>query len=425
MNKKLVTFIKIGVFLGLGILLIWLSVRQLNPSTAKLANGDVLTTTTSQWSEGSQVELKKKDASEKIIAPDAEYILKDSSRMTVSNGKFISVTSNSSVVNTNEPALTDSDVYQIKKSLREGNYWWLGVSLLIGIFSHVVRAYRWSMLVQPMGYNPRFLNSFFAVMIGYVVNYGVPRLGEISRCTIINRYEKIPFTKTFGTVVAERVLDLIFFFIVFLIMIATQYSEISNYLQENVYPGLSEKWVKLKSNTQLLAILGGGTILFFGALFYFRKKIKGKFAEKIKGFIKGFSEGLSSVRKVKNPVYFIFLTALIWFSYYMTLFTCFKCLQESANLGMSEGITAFVFGSVTVMITPGGIGAYPYALQKVLKYIYNVPEAVGVSIGWLSWLSGFISTVSIGLLAFILLPIYNRNYEGSASAQVQEEAVPQ
>ncbi len=329
--------------------------------------------------------------------------------LEIRDGKVSNIKTENTNSTAAEPSLSHSDKFQIIKSLKEGNYWWLALATLIGVLSHVIRAYRWLMMVKPMGINARFLNSFFAVMIGYMVNYGVPRLGEISRCTVLDRYEKVPFTKAFGTVIAERVLDMIFFFIIFFIMLFTQYTEIGNYMEAKIYPPLAEKWHKLLANKILLAILVGGFVLFIGALYYFRKKITGKFGEKTRSFLKGFGEGLSSVKKVKNPFAFIFLTAMIWVCYYAVLHVCFLCLPSSENLGFSEAITAFVFGAVTVMITPGGIGAYPYALQKVLNFVYGVPEAVGVSVGWLSWLSGFISTVSIGLLALILLPLYNKN----------------
>lgn len=331
MKKNLISFLKIAIFLGLGIFLIWLSVSK----------------------------------------------------------------------------LTTDDIVSIKKSLSEANYWWLALSVLIGIFSHMVRAYRWAILLEPMGYYPKFLNSFFAVMVGYVVNYGVPRLGEVSRCTVIDRYEKIPFTKAFGTVVAERILDMIFFLIIFFAMLFTQYDKIGNYANENIFPTLIEKGTNLIANTTLLILIAAILLLIAGALYYFRKKIKGKMAEKMKNFVKGFGEGLRTVRKVKNPIWFIFLTSLIWICYYFMLHVCFYCFPTS-QMGFSQGITAFVFGTFTVMLTPGGIGAYPITLQQVMYKVYAVPVPLGFAIGWLSWLTGFISIIALGLLSFIFLPIYNK-----------------
>jgi uncharacterized protein (TIRG00374 family) len=306
---------------------------------------------------------------------------------------------------------SDEQIEKLKQSFLQANYWWLLLSILLGVFSHLIRAYRWRMLARPLGYEPKLSNSFYAVMIGYLVNYGVPRLGEISRCTVLNKYEKIPFTKSFGTVVAERVLDIILFFLIFTVMLITQYDKISSYLETSIFPNINEKLKNLNENKILISIL----IMLLTSIaflsFVFRKKIKGVFFIKIKNFVSGFSEGLMSVKNVKNKFSFIFQTVLIWFCYYLSMHVCFYCIPECTEFGLGIGITAFVFGSITVMITPGGIGAYPFALQKVLFLIYGVNEAVGASFGWLSWTTSFIAIVATGLLSLVLLAISNKDYK--------------
>ena len=310
--------------------------------------------------------------------------------------------------------LSQENIAQLKKSLVDANYSWIFLSVIVGLFSHVLRAYRWNMLAEPLGYQAKLSNSFFAVMVGYLVNYGVPRLGEVSRCTLLNKYEKIPFTKSFGTVVAERVFDLIFFFLIVLIMLFTQYAVISTYLSQTFYPILEKKYVQFSENKTILAVISGILFILIVSLFLLRRKLKNLLSEKVSGFIKGFYDGLISVKKVKRPVWFIFQTALIWFCYYLALYFCFFSFKESSVLGFNAAITAFVFGSLTVMVTPGGIGAYPYAIQKVLLLIYGVNEATGASLGWLSWCASFIVIVFTGLISLVLLPLLNRNYKPSS-----------
>jgi uncharacterized protein (TIRG00374 family) len=307
--------------------------------------------------------------------------------------------------------LSSSDIEKIKQSFVNANYWWLFLSVLINILSHVIRAQRWKMLARPMGYETKFSNSFFAVMVGYLVNYGVPRLGEISRCTVISKYEKIPFTKVLGTVIAERVLDMIFFFIIFMVMILTQYEKISNYLSHSIYPPIHDKLQSISANKASVTIISITGVLLLCLLFFFRKKISNALSGKIKNFIKGLSEGLMSVKKVESPINFVFQTALIWILYYLGLHICFYSLPEFSSFDFDKGLTAFVFGSFTVMITPGGIGAYPYALQKVMFLVYGINEAVGASLGWLTWVISFVAIVSTGVMSFVLLPIMNKNYE--------------
>lgn len=397
------------MFLGLGIFLVWLSFRQLKPSLAKVSDGTFLMTPEEEWKPGAAVFAAKEDGTQLDPVADRSFILQDSTVVQVGSGKVSAIVRTSTGIKDGaDPALLNSDLFGIKKSLREANYWWLLLSVAIGVLSHMIRAYRWGMLLQPMGYSPKFANSFFAVMVGYLVNYGVPRLGEISRCTIIDRYEKVPFTKAFGTVVAERLLDMLIFLVFFFVMLFTQYDRIASYMNENIYPTLNKKMEQIGSNKTMLILLAAGGLLFVAMLFVFRKKIKGKIAEKVKGFLHGFGEGLRTMRKVKKPASFLLLSVLIWVSYYFMLHVCFNCFSSSSHLGFSEGITAFVFGTFTVMLTPGGIGAYPYALQKVMYKVYKVPETVGFSLGWLSWMGGFISILSFGLLSLILLPVYNR-----------------
>ena len=307
--------------------------------------------------------------------------------------------------------LSSTDIEKIKLSFLNANYWWLFLSVVINILSHVTRAQRWKMLAQPMGYHTKFSNSFFAVMVGYLVNYGVPRLGEISRCTVITKYEKIPFTKVLGTVIAERVLDIIFFFVIFMIMIFTQYGKISSYLSQNIYPPIHDKLQVLSTNKLSITIISVLGTLLLGIMFFFRKKISSVLSGKVKNFIKGLSEGLLSVKKVESPLNFIFQTALIWVLYYLALHVCFYSLPEFSSFDFDKGITAFVFGSFTVMITPGGIGAYPFALQKVMFLVYGINESVGASFGWLTWVVSFIAIISTGIMSFVLLPIMNKNYE--------------
>ena len=308
-------------------------------------------------------------------------------------------------------ALTEEQISTIKTSIHEANFGLLALSIGIGILSHLIRAYRWNMLVEPMGYKPRFINSFNAVMAGYLVNYGVPRLGEISRCTLLTKYEKIAFTKTLGTVIAERVLDVFLFFVVFFLMLFTQYDTISAYFENYLLPPISNKINNLAQHTYFFSISSVIACAFLLLIYRFRKKISGKFSNKIKGLALSFGNGFSSIRKVKKRITFILLTFLIWVCYYASVHVCFYCLPLTAHLGFSEAITAFVFGSITVMITPGGIGAYPFALQKILLLVYFVPEAGGASIGWLSWLTSFVLILFLGLFSFISLPILNKNYE--------------
>ena len=170
--------------------------------------------------------------------------------------------------------LTLAEKDEIIHSFRIANYNWVFLAILLGILSHVLRSLRWMIFFEPMGYHPSFKNTFYAVMVGYFANMAFPRLGEVTRCGILAKYEKIPFNKSFGTVVTERALDLIIFFLLFLLTIFTQISTLRDYLNNHIYPGLQGKFIHPFSNPIFLAVIA---IIFVSVILFFillRKKIK-------------------------------------------------------------------------------------------------------------------------------------------------------
>ena len=302
--------------------------------------------------------------------------------------------------------LTEENKKQIYDALHHADYTWIVISIFVGMLSHVSRAIRWKMLLAPLGHNPKTSNTFFAVMVGYFGNYAIPRLGEVSRCGILTRYEKIPFAESFGTVIVERIVDVICFFILVIIVLLVQFNKISSYLSENLFPAFSEK---ISNSSTLLFILLGAGIVFLILFFVFRNKIKGK----LKNLISGFTEGLKTIRKLKSSWLFILHSLFIWFIYYAMLHLCFLCLGETKNLSFGAAITTLLVATLTVMVTPGGLGAYPIAVASILS-IYGVEaDTVGIAIGWLVWLSQFVAIVFFGLLSLVLLPILNKNSDGT------------
>jgi len=243
-------------------------------------------------------------------------------------------------------------------------------------------------------------------MVGYFANYAIPRLGEVSRCGILTRYEKIPFAEAFGTVIVERIIDVVCFLILVVIVLLVQFSTISFYLTEKLWPSLSEK---ISNSGTLLFILLGLGIVFLILFFVFRNKIKGK----MKNLMIGFIEGLKTIRKLKSPWLFIFHSVFIWFIYYAMLHLCFFCLDETKNLGFSCAITTLLVATLTVMVTPGGLGAYPIAVASILSIYAINADTIGIAIGWLVWLSQFVAIVFFGLLSLVLLPILNKDTDGT------------
>lgn len=329
MKKKLLGIFKVLLFLGLGLLLIWLSVRKLTPDQEK-------------------------------------------------------------------------DIYN---AVLEADYFWVIISLVFGVLSHLSRAVRWRMLMEPLGHKPTVYNTFFAVCTGYLANYAIHRLGEVTRCTVLTRYEKVPFTEGFGTVIAERIIDMICMIIVFVLTLAVQVEEISGIVNYRIWEPLK---TKLAQNSTLLYILIACFVGFIIAVFLLRKKISNLVSGKMRNLLKGFVEGFRSVRKVKNPWAFIFHSVFIWTMYYFMVYVVFFSFDQTSHLGHKAGLAVLMFGSVGIIFTPGGIGAYPLIVAEVLVAIFGISEAMGVAYGWVAWTSQFVLILVLGLISFVLLSVLNK-----------------
>ena len=286
-------------------------------------------------------------------------------------------------------------------SFRSANYLWILVSVLFGIFSHLSRAYRWKFILEPLGLKPRFWNSFFAVMIGYIANLLLPRLGEASRPGILARYEKMPFDKLFGTVIAERVADLTILAAMIFVVIISQLDKL-----ENALAGLLDSGEKKYSITAL--VIGSLVcLLVVIILLIVLKKSSNPFMLRIKNLVVGFITGLKSIIRMKNSWKFIFHTFFIWGMYILMFYICFFSLPGTANTPLMGMFSAFVMGGLSIIFIQGGIGIYPVAIMGTLA-LYGIAEPIGLALGWIIWTAQTLMIIFLGSLSLILVPIYNK-----------------
>jgi uncharacterized protein (TIRG00374 family) len=299
--------------------------------------------------------------------------------------------------------LTAAEKADILHSFKIANYYWVGLVILLGILSHILRSLRWMLLMEPMGYKPSLKITFYAVMVGYFANLAFPRLGEVTRCGILTRYENIPFNKGFGTVITERALDMIVFILLFFLAIFTQIGTIHNYLDENIYPQLQGKFLSSFSNTSILLFALVFIMIVVIAFLLLRRKIsQSTFYGKLKNLVKGFWEGLKSLSQIRKPALFIFYTVAIWSLYFLMLYLCFYCFPETSNLSIGAGLSALVLGSVGIMITPGGIGLYPAIIQETLL-LYGISNTTGLALGWITWSSQTVMILLVGGISLLML----------------------
>lgn len=295
----------------------------------------------------------------------------------------------------------------LKNSLSRAKFLIFFPVLFLMLLSHWVRALRWRMLIEPLGYHPGNLNTFFGVMVGYFVNLGAPRLGEIIKCTVLARYEKIPADKLVGTIVAERAFDLVCLIIVTTITIILQFDTIGAFAMNTIEPFYQSKSGQF-SLTKILVIAGGilALILLFKILF--SRFLHINFVQKLKTIFAGIWHGLTSIRFIKKKLLFLFYTVTIWLLYLLSTWLGFMVLQETSGLGLAAAFSVLVMGSVGMIMAPGGIGAYPWLIQQTTQLYGIEAEPYGQALGWLLWLGQFVIFLVFGALSFVLLPILNK-----------------
>lgn len=298
----------------------------------------------------------------------------------------------------------DQDVNRIKLILENKvDYIWVWLSLIMGIFSHISRTLRWSLMIEPLGKKPRTLNVFLSVMVGYLMNLVIPRMGEISRCGVLARYEKMSFSKLLGTVVTERIIDVIMLLILTLIVVVSQFGKIIQFLRNN--PDILAKADHILFSPILIVVI----ILIIAIVFIFRKNIlKLDLFEKLKNIIKNFAEGLKSINKMENKGWFLFHTIFIWLMYYLMLYVVFFSFDFTSHLSPIAGLTTFVLASFG-MVAPvqGGIGAWHFmAIQSLM--VYGVAKSDGVIFAFLAHSSMTALLVVMGLISLMVLPFVNK-----------------
>ncbi|HEX5669549.1 MAG TPA: lysylphosphatidylglycerol synthase transmembrane domain-containing protein [Chitinophagaceae bacterium] len=299
--------------------------------------------------------------------------------------------------------LSDEEVSMMKQSLRDANYLLIIPAMVMLLASHYSRALRWKILMEPLGFRPSSTNTFFAVMLGYFFNLLVPRLGEVMKCTLLARYEKTPVDKLIGTMVAERAFDFICLLIVIFLTIVLQIDVVGEYAASE----LSKLYKGNLNAGRIITILAVAVAALFLVRFILHRFAHISIIGKVKKIIKGVWEGLTSVRHVKQKAAFFLHTVFIWTMYLMSIRMGFYAMESVSHLGITPSFTILSFGSLAMIVTQGGIGAYQLAVQKTLV-LYDVSEVAGLAYGWLLWLVQTVMVLGVGLICLILLPIYNR-----------------
>ena len=301
-------------------------------------------------------------------------------------------------------SFTENEINKVKSLIFNAKPSIIVPSIIIIILSHYIRAIRWKMLIQPLGKSPRTVNVFLAVLTGFFFNILFPRLGEVMKCSLLGKYEKIPVDKLIGTMVAERVLDLISLVLVILLAISTQIDLVGGYAKELFDQILSK--INASPTAFLFLLILLLSLYNIGYLLYMKFR-HSSFLLKIQNWIKGIVEGLISVRKVENKFMFIVYTMAIWFLYLASIRVGFYAMQDLLELGWVPSLSILTFGSFAMIATQGGIGAYQFAVQKTLL-LYGIKEVSGLAFGWLLWSVQTIMLFITGPISIVLLFTLNK-----------------
>jgi len=277
---------------------------------------------------------------------------------------------------------------------KNANYYFISLGIILGILSHLSRAYRWKYMLEPMGYQPKLPNSIMAVFIAYLANFGIPRSGEVLRAAVLTNYEDVPFEKGFGTIVAERFADLAMLILIIAITLFLEFDYIYDFFAEKVKP-------------QTLVLTCLGLLIVATIFFFFFKRSKSKFAGKVRGFINGLLEGVFSIFKMKQKWAFIFHTLFIWLMYVLMFYVTTFAVPEISNIPFAAILVAFISASFTIAATNGGIFVYPLAIGAAFS-LFNIPETPSIAFGWIIWTAQTLIIIILGSLSFLYLPIYNR-----------------
>jgi uncharacterized protein (TIRG00374 family) len=294
----------------------------------------------------------------------------------------------------------------LAEKMSQANFYWIAAGMAVGLISHYLRAIRAIMLYNPMGYQIPTRNSFYAVMIGYMMNYIIPRAGELSRCAALNKTDDIPVQKALGTVITERIVDVFILALILALVFSLNFSLLFSYIQETT----QYKTVDTGTNSARWIILTIAAMFILG-IFVFKNSISSMpLYQKILSFVKGFAEGLTSIRKVKNPGLFILLSIGIWLCYVLMMYLCLFAMSATEHLSFMNALVVFAIGTIGIVIPApaAGAGTYHFAVTQSLL-LFGIAEADGVAYATLVHGAQMIILLLFGGLCSILVILATRN----------------
>jgi len=301
---------------------------------------------------------------------------------------------------------------ELVAAIKSIDAWYLIPICFVGFLSHFFRALRWRYLLETVDMKPTVINTTFAVMIGYITNLALPRAGEVAKCTVLAKYEKMPAHKMIGTIVAERAFDIVCLFIIAIFAFIVQFSWINDYVGVRMHSLVAKME---KHENILLASILVLVLLIFAGIYIYRRNRETKFGR----FMKEMNRGILSILHMKKRMQFIGYTFLIWSMYTLQIYIGLKSLPATHHLTILAAIVVLVYGSIGMIVTPGGIGLYPFLVAQILG-VYFIAEVPAQAFGWIAWVVQTAVIIVLGVVSLLFIHTYNKRRNAQVAVDTEQ-----
>jgi uncharacterized protein (TIRG00374 family) len=295
---------------------------------------------------------------------------------------------------------------ELARTLQRVNFWWIGLSLTFAFISFFLRARRWMLLIEPLGFKPSFKNTYHSLMVGYLSNYALPRLGELTRCVTLGNREKIPVDSLFGTVIIERVVDLLMLMLILVVLLFSWMDKFGAFFGEQVYGPLQQKFTELFGGTLVFWLIVVSMVLLILLLIYLFRRRLARFTllRKIKAILIGILDGLKTIYRMKRKWEFILHSVLIWFLYILMSWVVVYSLEELSGLTFIDGMFLLVIGGLGMSApVTAGFGAYHWITSRGLMFVYGFSLETGTAYAILAHESNSLLTIVLGAISYTVL----------------------
>jgi len=312
--------------------------------------------------------------------------------------------------------LTPQQEKDLVAAIKSINPWYLIPIFFVGFLSHFFRGLRWRYLLETAGMKPTVMNTTFAVLIGYITNLVLPRAGEVAKCTVLAKYEKMPAHKMIGTIVAERAFDIFCLLVIAFAAFLAQASTIIGYVSGKMHIVTD----KIKQHERVLvAVIIAFVVLNVVLYMIYRRNRE----TKVGRIVKEMNHGILSIFHMKKRWEFIGYTVLIWLCYMGQLYIGLLSLPATHHLLPLAALVVLVYGSVGMIITPGGIGMYPLMVAQILA-VYSIDDVPAQAFGWIAWAVQTCIIILLGIISLLSIHTYNSRRDEQIAVDTGQNIQP-